>query len=213
MSLTLTQATARVRSLTRDSAGTLISDTDITGWLNEAQEDLANRLMIVTTSATGTTSGNTISSDQTRLIKVRSLRLGDETDKDDVQFVDDDVFFSWMDSGDDPGFTIAIMSGGSVVLYPTPETDTAWTMYFYQRPADLSAGGDTSSLPSEFHQKMVYYAIARAKYKEADPNMGDRYMSMYEQGLPGMTLSDRHNPGPITLYPQQGPFDRSDYTS
>lgn len=204
---------ARVRQEVRDTNSEMFTDASIDDYLNEAQEDLANRLMVVTTSTTGTTSGNTISTAQTGLIKVRSLRLGSDTDKDDVEFVDDDVFFTWMDSGDDPGHTIAILTGGNIMLYPTPDTGTAWTMYFFKKPADLSAGGDESGLPAEFHPRMVYYATARCFYKQREFDAADRFMAMYERAVPEQTLTDRQNPGPINIYPQQGPFDRSDYLS
>jgi hypothetical protein len=209
MSATLTVLISRVRSIVRDSSADFITDVDITQWLNEAMTDIAARQEILDAEQTGTTSTYQITlppSGTNEVLVIDSLVLG--TDGDDVAFVDAETWQSFFDSGADPDYTLGRVYNEKIELYPTPDSGTAYTLRYSYVPAPLSAGGDVHPLPRHLERKMTDYACAYACYKMDDVGRGDRYMSMYEQGLfPVATGRETARPGPITMVPIAGPFD------
>lgn len=197
--MNLTEMQDRVYQVTRDSDREFIPVAAVTDWLNEAQSDIANRLGILTkqttaltTSATGTI---TLPSD---LIEIVSLRVG--TDEADVRWEDDTSWLQWQQSQSTPADRLGKVFNSIVELYPVPGTGTSTILRYVYEPTDLSAGADVSALPTENHILMVRYAQAHAKYLEGDENMGDRYLQMYELGLPAHPRGvNRQHPGPIDL--------------
>ena len=207
--MTLTELLARVRQEVRDDAKEMFTDDQVTDYINEAQEDLANRQLVLTKTTASTTSDSTIPL-PSDFIRPRSLRLG-TTGDDDVEFVDDDVFWTWYDAGADPGHTIAVVHGSDIEVYPSISTSTAYSLRYFYRPADLS-GANSSDLPVELHPKLIYFAIARCYMKSREFNAADRFMQMYEVGLRAHPQGrDRVNPGPITIHPAPSYWESSDY--
>lgn len=201
---TMTQLRTRVRAVVRDDSGVFVTDANILAWLNEAQNDLANRLQVTKVSTTGTTSGNTIAL-PAALVEPTSLRLGTE---DEVVWVDDETWNPWYDSGDDPGYYLARVFGSNVEIYPTPDTGTAYALRYIGVPTDLSADADVVSLPQELQTKMVQYAQAEALFKEGELAKADRKKQDYEIGLPPAPLGrKRVQPGNIIIGFEPNSFD------
>jgi hypothetical protein len=196
----------RVRTVVREDAGTFITDDDINNWLAEANIDLAARLELLTSVQTHTLvpiSGNEIPLPADWL-KRRSLRLGTE---DDVSFVDDDVFWSWVDSAGSPSSILAITQKNIIYLYPTPDAGTAYSLQYYRLPVAMS-DTQTSEMPESFHVKLVNYARAHAKFKDGELDEGNNYLALYEQGLPQPSQgTERTFPGPLSMRFSPGPFD------
>lgn len=209
MADTLTELIARVRSVVRDASGDFITDGDITAYLNEALTDIAARQQLIESEFTGTTSGNTIAlppSAGTETLTVDYLSIG--TEGDEVVFVDDEIFQSYVDAASQPVFTLGRIYNEVIVLYPTPETGTDYTLRCTSVPAQLSGGGDTHTLPLHMERKLVEYAMAKSLYKEGELERGDRFMALYENGLfPVASGRETQRPGPFTLVPIEGPFD------
>lgn len=194
---TLLQMRDAVYRQLRDSAKTFIVPADVTAWINEAQRDLAHRLELVQASVSSTTSGNTIAfPNSNAFVRILSVRLG----TDDVEWVDDDQWFSYSDDALDSTVTIARTFNNTIELYPTPDTGTAYTIRYVKEPADLSADGDISTLPAETHIKMIQHAIAQGLYKSKRPNEAQVWDAKYEKGLPANPLGiNKRLPGPMVL--------------
>jgi hypothetical protein len=213
--LSLTEMTSRVRSVVRDADSLFITDNDITDWLNEGAGDLASRLDILRKEVTGSMSGspgNTIAlpptpTDQEPVLRITMLRLATV----EVEFVDDDTWYAYSDSGFNLPHTIGREFGGTVYVYPTPSTGTTYSLQYSYLPQALSAGADISPLPCQFHMKLVRYAQAQAYYKLDEMGRADRAMANYEQGLPPVDLGGvKLVPGPVVLQMTPGPFDLDD---
>lgn len=210
MALTLSTFQTRVTSAIRDSSNNIVTTTDLTAYGNEAKSDLAHRLGVLSKTLTGTTSGNTIAL-PADTVRPLSLRLSDEDDVD--LSLDDESFFNAYDAGSTLQSTIGRIHAGSIELYPTPTTGTAYSLRYVYEPTDMSASGDVSGLPAELDNKILNYMKAQASYKLGDATMGDRYMAMYEDGLPAHPLGRTKTKPSLTIRVDASPFEQSSYTS
>jgi hypothetical protein len=203
--MNLGQIRSRVRSVVRDTAGVFITDPEITEWANEALLDLVARLRLLQDQAAGVTAGNTIAL-PADLLEVSGLRLG--AAGDDVAFVDTDTWFDYSDAGGTPPVTLGRVFGGTLELYPTPTTGTAYSLRYVVKPAVLTADSDTPEIPEELHVRLANYARAHAKYKAAELNEGNTYMALYEANLPSSPRGRRRQfPGSLSLTPIGNTFD------
>src|SRR5512134_3714890 len=158
MTADLTTLIARVRSVMRDTSGDFMTDTDITAWRNGAIADIASRQQRIERAVTGTTSDNSIAlppSAGTETLTVDYLSLG--TEGDEVVFVDDEIWQSYVDAGASPVFTLGRIYNEIIYVYPTPAANTAYTLRCTSVPAQLSAGGDLHTLPLHMERKLVEY--------------------------------------------------------
>lgn len=210
MAYTLAQIVERVRAEVRDASGRFIDDDDVKRWANQAQDDLAARQFVLSKTVADVTADTTIAQPADYL-HVRSLRLGTDLD-DDVLFVDDDTFFSWTDSGESPGFTMAREHAAEIELYPAPAVGTAYSLAYFYTPAALDADDDVSGIPRDLRDKVVLFCIARAQMKLREWSAADRFMQMYEKGLrPHPNGTDRNQPSLSVVPIQDGYFDSLEY--
>lgn len=204
MASTLAQLRARVRSLLPDADGDFVVDVDIDNFINEAYLDLADRIDGIEQETTGTVSGDTITlppSGATSIKRVESLRIDDE----DVVFVDDATFNSYVDADVDPDFTIARVFDQTIELLP--DADGNYVLRCVIIPAPLTAS-DTQELPVWCERKLVDFACYRGLVKMDEMRRAESYIAIYEQGLPEPALGkDRGIPGPLTLTPIAGSYD------
>lgn len=193
----------RVYALLRDTDKQFISDEEVEDWLNQAQRDLALRLGAVQPTATGTVSAGGLITIPTDAVEIVDLRLSD----DDVEFKDYTYYFEKKDGGSYVTPTIATTFNGSIELYPDPGL-VAYSLRYRKLPSDLTEGSTTPSLSKELQDRMVNFATAMGLYKEREIDLGDRYMQMYERGLPSSTLGKGlERPGPFSLVYEAGPWD------
>jgi len=83
----------------------------------------------------------------------------------------------------EPVVNTAAPMGQQVHVYPQPiSTDAAQMRYIYI-PALLAAGGDIPVLPERFHRVLVFGALWQAYRLEDDPQSGDEYETMFEEGI------------------------------
>ncbi len=197
----------RVYAVLRDSPKSFVKDADVEDLLNEAACDLAARLGVLQTTKTGTTSGSSIAFPASpEVARIVSLRLGSD---DDVEFTDDEVFWSWSDGGDTPDHTLGRVWNETIELYPTPTTGTAYSLRYAHLPTAVMEGPeDIPELPTQLHPKLVHYARAHALYRCNEESKGDRFLALYEDGLPPVSTGvEASRPGPLSISLEPGPFD------
>jgi hypothetical protein len=200
----LTDIRQRVRDVVRDTPATAITDAMIDRWANEANLDIAARTLGLQDAVAATTSDNTVPLPADFLEPI-TLRLGTD---DDVEFVDDEVWFTHSDGGTTLNHTIARVWKADIEVYPTPAANTAYSLRYYKAPASLSAGGDVPAVAVEQHIRIVNYARAHAKLVLGEIREHDTYLGLYERGLPEPRGSRaKLNPGPLTVSLEPGPFD------
>ncbi len=202
---TLGSLVQKVYSGLREDLRSFVTKQAIVDFLNEGYMDLALRLRLVhKTDAGTTTSTGTIPFPadyfETQNLEIGSLDLGE---------VSDGVFESWKVPGDFPGgVTLFRYFGTNIETYPAA-VSTAYTHRYHARPPLLTADSDVFTyLPPELEQRLISYARGQCHYLQDEPDIGDRYMGLYQTGLPSVPrVSGRWGKGPRTLVPAASPFE------
>lgn len=75
------------------------------------------------------------------------------------------------------------LSEQGLLLYPTPDAVYTLTLRYWKDPVDLSADGDISALPIDYHDLMVSFALSRTYRSEDDIVMSQFFYSEFERDL------------------------------
>lgn len=202
MAFTLEDMRQRVYNLLRDSERNFISPDMIAAWLNMAQADICLRTRTMTNATTGSGATTAISL-PTDFIAGQSLTLTNTEGTARVEFTSEDIFDSYQDANVVPPHTLARVWQGNIELFPTPIAGTTYSLRYAYIPADLANPDDVCTLPMGLQLKMVSYAVAQAKYAEAEIDEADRYMAEYERELPAPNIGkEKYVVGPISLVPE-----------
>lgn len=71
-----------------------------------------------------------------------------------------------------------------IVIDPPPSTAShTITVYYVQRPAPVFSSYGVYRFPSQDLQAIIFYAVWLYKYRDKDPNFGDRYFKFFEDQL------------------------------
>jgi hypothetical protein len=193
-----------VFAVLRDTSKTFVLSTEVKEWLNEAYLDMVARTGLLRKQATGSTSATGTVTLPSDFINMTSFWVAsdDPSINDEPEFVRDDIFLSHRNNNTTLDTTIFRIFNGVIQTYPALVSSSYVLEYVYKPPA-LSAGGDVPLIPEELHVKLIHYARAHAKWKEGEETEGDRYYSLYNQGLQPVPAdaARRENPGPFDLVP------------
>jgi hypothetical protein len=160
-------------------------DTQLSRWVNQAIVDVMLRTKAKVMSATMTTTANvsdyTLSTDILRItyLKGSDGRILERVSEEEIHD---------RRHGTSTGTAMRYALGGAnlLMLYPTPTTAEQLHVYYVPRPVTLSAAGDIpSEIPAEYHDVIVWGALARAADFDDDMGTGQGagYMAQYEQGI------------------------------
>lgn len=167
--------------------------TRVKTWLNQSQSRIARHAEIrdlFTTSTVTKVAGTATYTLPTDFL--RATGLVDVTDDIDLEYREDPNELRLLNQGTVNRGTPVLysFSEGGLLLYPVPDASGSLTLTYYKRPTDMSADGDTSILPADYHDLMVSWTLSRAYRSEDDPQMSQFYMAEYIRDLALMT-SDR----------------------
>jgi hypothetical protein len=70
--------------------------------------------------------------------------------------------------------------GNTLTIQPIPENKGVLTLYYYAKLPHLSNSDDEPVIPSHYHDLLVLYAVARAKYQDEEPEMQMNAWSEYQ---------------------------------
>lgn len=99
-----------------------------------------------------------------------------------------------------PQVNTAAPMGKQIAVYPIPASADAVQMRYIYIPALLTTGTDVPVVPERFHRILTFGALWQAYRLEDDPQSGDEYETMFEEGIQ-MARND--------LWDSQ--YDRPDY--
>ena len=97
----------------------------------------------------------------------------------------DDVFVAQFDNGGVPR-NIVRTPDNNYLLYPFPDKEYTLTFDYYTFPADLSAHGDTTSIPDRFAPVVVDGATAYVYQYRGELNQYQLNFERFEQGIKNM---------------------------
>jgi hypothetical protein len=78
------------------------------------------------------------------------------------------------------------LSGSGVVLYPTPDAAYELTWRYYALPSLMTADADVPSIPQDYHEALVFYALQRCYEREDDAEMAAYWSQRWELALRDM---------------------------
>lgn len=205
---TLLQLRDRTYAVIRDPSKLFVLTTEVNDWLNEAQLEIATRLRALDKETSATFPDATgVVAVPTDLIDIDGFRIG----TGDVAFVDSQSFWNAKDDAitlAEPKPYIGRIFQGNFEIYPAPATTTAYKLRYIRTPATLALDADVPEIPVEWHVHLTYYATARAYYKLNEDALGDRYMAMYQEGLPPKrSPRSRNRPGKRAVVVEPNAFD------
>ncbi len=101
-----------------------------------------------------------------------------------------------------PQVNAAAPMGRQFHVYPIPTSGVSYQLRYIYIPALLTTGTDIPVVPERFHRILVFGALWQAYRLEDDPQSGDEYETMFEEGIQ-QARDD--------LWDQQ--YDRPDYVA
>ncbi len=158
----------------------------VKSWLNQAQSRIARKLKIgdlYVTSTITTAKGTASYTLPTALIRLTGLTMGADAYR--LDYVDDpDRLVADNEAGQNTGEpTEFAVTGKSIVLSPVPDAVYSLTLTYFGRPADMVNDTDVSTLPADYHDLMVSWALERAFRSEDDAEMAQFYRNEYKLDL------------------------------
>ncbi|WP_108669552.1 hypothetical protein [Peribacillus acanthi] len=155
-----------IQEVSKDIDDTL-SNADITGWLNRAIDDLtpyAKHKKIATIQTVIDQKNYELPSD------FRNLEhLFDEGIKRELALLP-------MDDTYNRGYK---KWGNTLILQPVPKEAGELTLYYHAKLPRLVNPDDEPVIPSEYHDLLVLYAVAKAKYQDEEESMQAIAMNEY----------------------------------
>lgn len=144
-----------------------LDNSDLTGWINRGLDDL-------------TPSANYQKSTSVQvLIGQKEYPLpGDYLEM--VQMVDGSTVLSPVSLRDFQSTGYKLW-GNKLILQPVPSEDKTIDLYYHARLPHLVNPDDEPEIPSHFHDLLVLYAVAKAKYQDEEESMQMNAISDYQQ--------------------------------
>lgn len=144
-----------------------LPNADITQWLNRGLDDLTPYAKHQKYQAISLVEGQKNYVLPTDLYNI--VYLMDENDNKRINLVQFDDFYS-------KGYK---MWGKELIIQPIPKEDKELTLYYHARLPHLVNSDDIPAIPEEFHDLLVLYTVARAKYQDEEPEMMNSAYSEY----------------------------------
>lgn len=188
---TLAQFRFRVnRKLGLDSTAAGDDETLIDSWVNEAYEQILIRTRCKISSADiSLTTDEPDYELSTSIMRIVRANISGETRL--LEYLNADELarmrLGASTSGTPTRYTV---EGGNLLrLYPTPDSALTLQIDYVPRPSALTSSSDVpSSVPTEFHKLIEWYALAEGADYDDDGSsgMGELYRAKYEQGIAEM---------------------------
>ncbi|MCU0689768.1 MAG: hypothetical protein MUF54_00065 [Polyangiaceae bacterium] len=196
--MTLTELIAAFRDLADDTAEPYLwSDSVLTRFANEAQEEACRRGRLIVDSTTeevcqlDVTGGTAVYPVDPRVLFIRRVKLDSMDMPIRKTSVDDLDLMSPGWEGELPGvpFVWAPYEVGKILLFPPPEVDDTMRLTVVRLPLDDMVGGLTPvdpEIPARYHMKLVDWMLFRAlsmrdKEERHDPEGAKAHLRMFEE--------------------------------
>ena len=180
-------------------------DTEISGWLNDANQDLTEAAEIESPATVITTVAGTESyalpSDFLRIRRVEVQDQAASTLWAPLYQGSIDIRLPNTISGAITGRgrpASYFLYAGLLYLVPIPDAVYSVNVFYYRRAPDLVVGSDTPIIDQRFHQVLREYAVARALQKIGEPGYitYDALYLAHKNAMVDNLDEERHTEGP-----------------
>lgn len=160
--------------------------TRIKNWLNEAQGRISRILELP--SLYTTTNIVTVINQDTYTLATNIVRINgvtNATTPTELTYVEDPADINYSNqNGQNMGNPLYYTYTGTALRFsPVPDAAYTLTVDYYAAATTLSADGDTSVLPADYHDIMISYALSRAYRSEDDMQMSQFFYSEFMRDL------------------------------
>lgn len=142
-----------------------LSNADITQWLNRALDDLTPVAKYKKTAVIPLFVGGSNYSLPTDLQEIELVMGENELFEIPLKDRTSRGYKKW---------------GDTITLQPTPDNDGELTLYYHAKLPHLKNNDDVPAIPSHYHDLLVLYTVARAKYQDEEPEMQMNAWSEYQ---------------------------------
>ncbi|WNS74236.1 hypothetical protein RRV45_15100 [Bacillus sp. DTU_2020_1000418_1_SI_GHA_SEK_038] len=144
-----------IKEVNKDNDDSL-SNADATQWINRALDDLTPVAKYKKTAAIQLVSGQNQYECPSDIHKIELII--DEQELSEIPLKDRTSrgYKKW---------------GNDLTIQPTPDTSGELTLYYYAKLPHLANSDDVPTIPSYYHDLLVLFTVAKAKYKEEEPEM------------------------------------------
>jgi len=161
---------------------TLFGSSRINAYINNGYFNMVRRVSYYVDEATqdySTVSGTSMYSLPADFAKVRSLRRTDIGRELQSVFLRD-IDRSIITSGTPYAYAL---DGANMHLYPTPDQAYPLELRYWKLPAALSADTDVPTIPADYHNLLIYSAVAEGYRAEDDHQTAAQWQALYDKGL------------------------------
>lgn len=201
-----------VKSQSGDESGALITDADITRWVNFGQIDLVRKTDVLQehaeTDAVASDGSYTVPDDYVKLRRV--TYDGQKLARTNLEELDN--LHPNRDKTNPTGTpTHYYVWGRKLWVYPAPANLGVGLLdiYYVPRPAELINDSDIPEVPVTMHEDLVRYCLARAKEKDEETQDAQNIMADYENRV--MLSRDESQNEEIDSYPAVRLVSGDDY--
>lgn len=187
-----------------DANGRQITDADILGWINTAQQEIVSQNPVLKDALEiNTTPGQDAYTYPGEMVQyIESIHL-DGKPLESFSFQEAERYIASY-TGDDAKAsarpTLWYERNGTVYLYPVPDSAEYLMRMFYQRrPADLVALGDLLGVPDRYFQRVVDAVLARAYQLDGDWEAAQYKQQEFFSGM--QLIANQENVVRTTVYP------------
>jgi len=152
-----------IKEVNKDSDDSL-PNAEVIQWINRGLDDLTPVAKYKKTALIPLTSGQ----DQ--------YPLPDDFHREELILQDDELFEIPLKDRTSRGYK---KWGNVLTVQPKPSTDGELTLYYYAKLPHLKNSDDEPVIPSYYHDLLILFAVAKAMYKDEEPEKQDSAWSDY----------------------------------
>lgn len=75
------------------------------------------------------------------------------------------------------------LDAANIHLYPTPDNAYPIEIRYWKLPASLAADTDVPTIPADYHNLLIYWAVAESYRAEDDHETAQQWQGLYDKGL------------------------------
>lgn len=195
MSMTLTQLQTEVQGHGFDQN---VFGTRIPVYLNDGLREMCRKVKFYSDEADSsftTTAGTATRALPADFAQVRSVRDTTNT-RELTRITLRDIDASPSSTGTPVAYAL---DGASIRLLPVPDGVVNLSIRYWKLPAAITADADIPGIPEDYHNELVYYALARCFESEDDVQMAQYYDGKWTAALRDMAADLRFPDAEMTV--------------
>lgn len=175
----------RVQRQFGDEASVQIDESDIIRYINDAcREIVLQNDMLQATGTMDSVAGTNSYNFPSDMISVRSIYYDNKKLKAFKRTEYDEYINETDPDEDQTGIPWLFTRWGSqFLLYPRPDSVQQIKLLYQQRPATVTAEGDTVPVPDEYFSRVVEYCLQQAYQTDEDWEAANQMNSQFSDGL------------------------------